>query len=376
MKLLHYLKRNISNLPGWRTNRKIVVFESDDWGSIRMPSLEVFNKLKSKIDLMSMDYGRYNLNDTLASKSDLEALFEVLYKTQDKNGNPTVFTALSVVANPDFNKIRESKFEHYFYEPFTETLKRYYPDDNVFSLWQEGYRNGVFIPQFHGREHLNVKAWLEALKAGDEDSILAFNEGFWGFLSKYFLKNKIEFQAAFQLSTEQDIHLHSEIIKDGLNLFEKIHGYRARYFVAPNGPINNKLNNVLIQNGIEFRSTSKIQIESIGNNKTRRVINWLGKKDKSGIVYITRNCFFEPNLEGKDWVDSCLNDINIAFSFSKPAIISSHRTNYIGALNPSNRDNSLRQLNTLLKRIISKWPDVEFLSTVQLGELIKKNNHL
>ena len=30
--------RNLSNLPGWRTSRKIVVIESDDWGTIRMPS--------------------------------------------------------------------------------------------------------------------------------------------------------------------------------------------------------------------------------------------------------------------------------------------------------------------------------------------------
>ena len=30
--------KNLSNLPGWRTDRKIVVLESDDWGSIRMSS--------------------------------------------------------------------------------------------------------------------------------------------------------------------------------------------------------------------------------------------------------------------------------------------------------------------------------------------------
>ena len=27
----------IINIPGWTTNRKIIVIESDDWGSIRMP---------------------------------------------------------------------------------------------------------------------------------------------------------------------------------------------------------------------------------------------------------------------------------------------------------------------------------------------------
>jgi hypothetical protein len=37
------IKQNIINLPGWRTNRKIIVFESDDWGSIRMPHMLIIN---------------------------------------------------------------------------------------------------------------------------------------------------------------------------------------------------------------------------------------------------------------------------------------------------------------------------------------------
>ena len=39
------LSVHASNIPGWCTNRKIVVIESDDWGSIRMSSLEAFKKL-------------------------------------------------------------------------------------------------------------------------------------------------------------------------------------------------------------------------------------------------------------------------------------------------------------------------------------------
>ena len=40
------LLRNLSNLPGWRTRRHIVVIESDDWGSIRMASHESFRRLR------------------------------------------------------------------------------------------------------------------------------------------------------------------------------------------------------------------------------------------------------------------------------------------------------------------------------------------
>lgn len=49
------IDRNIANLFGWCTNKKIVVIESDDWGSIRMPSLSSFEKLeKLGLDLRSL----------------------------------------------------------------------------------------------------------------------------------------------------------------------------------------------------------------------------------------------------------------------------------------------------------------------------------
>ena len=41
------LYRNFTNAIGRNINQRIIVFESDDWGSIRMPSYNVYNKLKA-----------------------------------------------------------------------------------------------------------------------------------------------------------------------------------------------------------------------------------------------------------------------------------------------------------------------------------------
>ena len=51
-------------------------------------------------------------------------------------------------------------------------------------------------------------------------------------------------------------------------------------------------------------------------------------------------------------------------------MISSLRINYIGSLVESNRTTNLRLLNELLARIIKTWPDVEFMTSDQLGDLI------
>ncbi len=364
--------RHLVNLPGWRTNRKIVVIESDDWGSIRMPSLHSFHKLeKAGLDLRSRDAERYNLNDSLASSEDLELLFEVLAGVKDKHGNPAVFTPVTIVANPDFQKIKDSGFQNYYNEPFTQTLARFPGCENSFQIWMEGIKNQVFIPQMHGREHLNVSTWMNALQKGEPQTRIAFDEGLWGFVPDQKTLPGFDFQAAFLLNNPGELDFHKTIIREGLDLFEKLFGYRAIYFVPPNGPINNKLNETLAENGIQFRYTAKMQMEPIGYRQSKKKIHWLGQKEKHGISYIIRNCFFEPSQVGKDWVDSCMSEIQTAFRIKKPAIISSHRVNFVGTLNPKNRKEGLRQLKVLLNQILKKWPDAEFMTTAQLGALIR-----
>ena len=367
--------RNISNIPGWCTKDKYVVFESDDWGSIRMTSQSAFEKLeKLGLDLRSFDAERYNLNDTLATSSDLENLFNILNTFTDSAGNKAVFTVACVVANPDFERIREADYTEYFYEPFTDTLKRISGCEHSFELWLEGMRQKIFVPQMHGREHLNVCAWMKALRKNDRQTKLAFNEGIWGFVPDQRSLPETDFQAAFLLTGSDDLEFHKKTLQEGLDLFERIFKYRAEYFVPPNGIFNNLLNLTLRRNGVKYRSAAKVQYESIGVGRTKKIIHWLGQKEKYGIRYISRNCFFEPSQPGRNWIDSCLNDINIAFRWHKPAIISTHRVNYISGLNPMNRDVGLSQLKALLQRMIKYWPDINFLTTPELGKLIDNSS--
>ena len=111
------LKTNISNVFGWRTKRHIVVIESDDWGSIRMSSKEAFEiMLKAG---MPVDRSHYNIFDSLECNDDLEQMFEILSKFKDITGRHPVITGVNIVANPNFEKIRENNYTEYFYEPYT-----------------------------------------------------------------------------------------------------------------------------------------------------------------------------------------------------------------------------------------------------------------
>lgn len=370
-----FVLKSLSNIPGWRTNRHLVIIESDDWGSIRTSSINAVDRLIGKgIDFSSLDAHRYSYNDTLASAEDLAALYEVLSSVKDINDHPAVFTAVSLVANPDFDAIRNSGYTHYYYEPFTETLKRQPGCEGSFELWKQGIRSGIFIPQFHGREHLNIAAWVYALKNNHQETLDVFNEGMWGYVNSFYDGRKINYQEAFNFHKPDELVVLEEVLKDGLTLFKDIFGYRASFFVAPNGPFPNQLEKTLADYGVIYISQAKIQYEPIGFGNTRKVLHYIGMKNKWNQLYLTRNCTFEPgSASKKDWVASCLDEIEAAFRWQKPAIISTHRVNYVGSLNINNRKNSLEKLGELLSKIKKRWPDTEFLSSDKLGSLIMES---
>ena len=64
---------------------------------------------------------------------------------------------------------------------------------------------------------------------------------------------------------------------------------------------------------------------------------------------------------------------NRIFRWHKPVILSTHRLNYIGNLDEKNRTNSLHLLKALLDRITRKYPDIEFMTSDELGGLIRKS---
>ena len=369
--MINILKNRISNhlinINGWKTNKKIIVIESDDWGSIRMPSTKSYHALLSKG--IAVDKSLYCKYDSIESNDDLIILFETIKKFKDKNGKHPVITANTVVANPDFDKIRESKFKEYFYEPFTETLKKYPHRDGVFSLYKEGIESEIFFPQFHGREHVNVELWLNLLISNNTSYKLAFNEKMWGLSTDVFPEMKKSIQATFD-SYNDSFLINS--ITEGLLLFEHLFGYKSNSFIANNFIWNSSLNKTLADNYVNFIQGMKYQIMPKENeNKRKLVRHHLGEANSYNQIYLIRNCNFEPTLNGME-IDQTISEIKNAFFWKKPAIISTHRINFIGGLDEKNRKNNIKKLSQLISRILKIWPEVEFMNSIQLGDEILK----
>lgn len=362
--------RSLISLPGFKTNRKIVVIESDDWGSVRMPSREVYDYLlRHGYQVDNLSFNRY---DSLACETDLSLLFDVLYSVKDKNNNPAIITANTIVANPDFLKIKASDYQRYYYEPFTETLKHYSSHQGSFKLWQEGMSAGVFRPQFHGREHLNVNRWMTALQNDTGKARFACDLGMFDF-SEGTQVSENTYVDALNFESEDEINFQKDSISNGLQMFQDIFGYKSATFIAPCYIWSTELEPLLASKAVRGIQGSWYQLQpTIGKNtKFKKKFHYLGQKNKNNQNYLVRNIHFEPseNLQF-DWISDVFQKIKLAFFWHKPVIISSHRLNFIGSVDPDNRERNLRLFAELLKGIVDKWPDVEFMSSDQLLEIM------
>jgi len=375
--MLKQIKKNISinvqSAFGQKVNRRIVVFESDDWGGIRMPSVAVYNALIKKG--LPVQHDHFSRLDSNASSEDLASLFSVLTKHKDGNGKHPVFTFNVTTGNPDFDKIRRHDYTRFFMEPFYETLKRSRPD--ALSLWKEGMDGGLMFPQFHGREHVHQQRWLDSLRSGDEKIRTAFDYEVFGLRSD--VDSAEYFMAAYDYPGQEACVYQQQSLTEGLDIFEQFFGFVPKSFIPPCYISSPAVLDYLFKQGVVALQGKIIHLFPQGMDGGRRSYKryWRksGLNSKTGRVNLVRNCFFEPSSKpGFDWVDYCLKRMEVAFKWGKPVVIDTHRVNYIGQLVESNRTSNLNLLNKLLGEMLKKWPDIAFMHSEQLVNLYTEND--
>lgn len=371
--MINKILNNFRNWIGWSTDRHIIVFESDDWGSIRTRSLQDREEMEAiGLDLHSSIFPKY---DCLESNDDLERLLELLSKHKDSTGRAPVFTPMCVMANPNFEKIEYSGFTEYFNEPFPETCKRYSNHDRVHRLWKEGVEKRLFVPALHAREHLNVLRWMNNLQDKKGGVRFAFDHQSIG-VSRYNDGVKLpEYLGAFYSQDKSEYPLLYTIAKEAGEMFADICGYKPMHFIGPNEqPIEDAYRG-LVNSGVKYITNAKNRMYPKGNGQFGRQVNWLGKHNREiGYTNITRNGEFEQVIPGKDWISHCLKEINLAYRFKKPCIISTHRVHYVGGIEEKNATEGLHKLDILLAEIMKRWPDTEFMTSTELGDLITNRN--
>jgi len=378
-KIAHKVAKWYVKKRAWRTDRKILIIESDDWGSIRMPSNRVAQSLAiDNPKIAQVPHCRY---DTLANADDLTALFDTLTQFKDKNGQHPVITANTLVANPDFEKIKNCAYERYHYEPFHKTIKRQPSGETVLQLWAQGQASGLFVPQLHGREHVHALAWLAELRAGNQALLNAFEHGIWGVpYQALTTQRRHNLQASldvYGLTGEEQFQ--ADWLREGATLFAKYFGYPSATFIPPAYIWHKRILPLLPALGIKAIQGIPLQYQPRLHRKAgyQKRLRYTGQSAGHGMRYLVRNVFFEPSSHPQiDWVSETLSGIQRSFDNRQPAIIGSHRLNYIGALDEDNRTRNLDMLQNILVQVVKRWPEIEFISSADVLSIFKSNKAL
>ncbi|MCH8534620.1 MAG: hypothetical protein LAT51_06075 [Flavobacteriaceae bacterium] len=350
-----YLVNSLSK----KLNSKVIVFESDDWGAIRMPSNNTLKHLLERGVVLDRPYSKY---DSIATDQDLTDLFETLSKYKDSAGNHPIFTFNFIMANPDFERIKKDNFEKYHFKKFEDTIADYPNTENYKTILFNGINEGFCKPQFHGREHVNVNKWLKLLASSHKNAIEAFNH------NAYCIDN-LGKSIYVTYDYEEDIRSHVNSLTEGLKMFRNAFGFDSETIIFPNYVWSKHLETIVNTLGVKGIQGTKFQnLPKPTGYKRKFRVN--GSVNTHGQINLVRNCFFEPSSSKNNrTVSRCLRDINIAFNTGVPAVISTHRLNYISRLSDFNKQNNLKMLSELLESIKKKWPNVLFLSSDQLFKL-------
>lgn len=363
-RIINKIYTDIYNHLDKRTNRHIVVIESDDWGSIRVPSRSVYDALIDEGFAMSTrPYERY---DCLETDEDILALSEVLMKHQDAKGNHPIITMNYLCANPDFDQIKRNGYKTYFYKTINETYLDNIGSENVITLVKDGIEKGIFRSQCHGREHFNVLEWLNALRSGNQDVLTAFRYGMCGIFPKNNPSIGNQYMVAFRSNNDESMKYVCQVVSMSLNMFKEIWGYHSLSYIAPCYTWNDEIEKVLATNGVKLMQGGRVRRSS--NSLSQRF--YYAGEIKNGLVHSIRNCSFEPSTTKNFSIQALMNEIDNAFKNNKIAVISSHRINYVGGIDVENRERNLNLLDRLLTILLKKYPTVEFLSSDKLINIL------
>ena len=353
------LARRARDLLGPRTPAPMLVIESDDWGAIRVPDRAALSAMQA-CGLSSRN--PFDRLDSLETPDDLDALLDALGSVKDANGLPARFTMNTVMANPDLEALLENNFDSYRYRTISALPEKYPLYAQVLALFEQGMNDGRLKPQFHGREHLNVPAWMQACRGGTDALLKAARCGVYGIDVALDGMRRRNFMAAWDFHSQAEQAFVLDSIREGLELFEAQFGIRSVSAIAPCYVWDQQCERIAAEAGVRFfQGIVRQYVPRIGRERYGFKLNYTGRFGHAGVRYLVRNCFFEPSIEqGRDVVADCLRRLEALFSMNRLAVLSTHRINFMGGIEPANREVNIQMFSTLLAEIVKRWPSVEF----------------
>ncbi|HZP86001.1 MAG TPA: hypothetical protein VFB54_04215, partial [Burkholderiales bacterium] len=228
----------------------------------------------------------------------------------------------------------------------------------------EGTAKGVFALQLHGLEHF----WPPSLM-----KVATSNEFAARWLTGPALPQTEDLPAHLQSRWIDASALPSQALSPDdiaaavhqeIQAFSETFGHPAEVVVPPTFVWNMEVEHAWIRHGIRCVVTPGCRYEHRGvDGKLVRgqPLFHNGERGPDGLRYVVRNDYFEPQL-GHSSADALLS-VDRSTRLGRPTLFETHRFNFLGM----NGEAAMRELESLVRHVLEKYPEVVFLSTRELA---------
>jgi len=317
------------------------------------------------------------LSGTLETHDKMQRLFDFLLNFKGADGRPVIFTPVYIVANPDSDAILANGFTEYVDNGICDGFPSRWsvpPWDHakIMEKAREGIRLGVWYPQTHGRaHHYSPKKWVRGLREKADEAMCAFFQLRGRIGVPVNLDRKYEVKGLeFDELTDEELN---EWFGKGLEYFRRAFGYET-----PCAPITNAVRAKEYEPELEMRCERMLARYGIKiNSHSYKAREYgMGHYDPElDLTFMGWNANFDPlgtpDTETQKGFTHAYRRIQEAWAKGEPAIVGTHRINYV-SLDPEQERQGYLQLEQLLSTLQKEHPDVVYLTSSEVGQLYRQ----
>lgn len=298
----------------------------------------------------------------LESPEDLEHLYATLERFHGADALPAVFTAFICACNPDYDEIRRNGFSSYAWIGVDRGVPHGWERGDFTAKWREGVKRGIFAPEFHAfLHHTSPKTWLRLLQTASPE----------GDLARKLFDLRVYFQGRHVPEYEgMNVREQYACVKTGIETFTRATGClpaaavtSVAYPVTETTWSLNGIRTICLKNSKMNTGEVVVYHTKPWNNQDTYVP--IGAYNPmEDVIYLCRNAWFEGQS-----ADEAFPVILRRWSEGEPAVVSSHRSNYV-SLRREVVTRGYAKLEDLLGRLMEKG--ARFLTTAEVGDLYRQ----
>lgn len=327
----------------WREpvlRRPVLILESDDWG----PGPDSHARA-------------------------LSALVDLLLRHRDVTGRPALATIGVILGVPDAPAMRSDAEGGYrrltLAEPAQQPMRE---------ALQHGVRSKALALQLHGLEHLWPDAFVTALREPGSAVRAWLEQGDGTHTEGLPSPLQSRWTDAATLPSQEippaDIHRAAQ---EEVALFEQIFGSPPEVAVPPTFVWSAEVERAWAAAGVRCIVTPGRRLtcrDAAGRpaGEDRTMLN--GERGDGDIAYVVRDLYFEP-ARGHRCAD-VLPRIREHFRLGRPALLETHRSNFIGS--DEQTRSALSEIDALYRALLHEYPDLRFMSTAELARVVAQRD--